>query len=343
MALTLAISLMVSSIFFILVLAWGRQIALFLDHPQIQPWLYLMPVSTFILGCYHGLNFWANRRMRYKGMAVSRVLQSSTGVAAQLIAGVSKLGPAGLILGQLFSQAISTIFLVINIPRKERDLIRKISIKRMMWVARKHIKYPKYMLPGQTMSVGATELPLLLLTVFFGAGIAGFYSLAQRVMAVPLSLVANAIGDVYRQKAAQQYASQGECRGLFNASIKRLALFALLPMLTIILVGPTLFAIVFGENWRSAGEIAVILSVLVFFQTVSSPLSSTVLLAGWLRLEFFWQFSRMLLAVVVFYVCHAIGAGYLTTISFHVAVFSILYIIHSYWQYRAALGTNIKL
>lgn len=343
MALTLAISLIVSAVFLAVVLIWGEQIANLLEHPEIKPWLYLIPATTFTLGCYHALNFWANRCTRYRGMAVSRVLQSSASGITQLAAGASNLGASGLILGQLLGQVISTLYLALSVPQKERHLFRRVSVMRMMWAARKHMKYPKYMVPGQAMSVGSTELPLLLLTVFFGAGVAGFYSLAQRVMAAPLSLVANAIGDVYRQKAAEEYARQGECHGLFSAALKRLGLFALLPLLPVVLFGPALFAFVFGENWRPAGEIAVLLSVLVFFQTVSSPLSSTVLLAGWLRFEFFWQMSRLMMAVTVFYVCHEIQIGYLPTIAMHVGLFSFLYILHSFWQYKAARGRLNKM
>ena len=338
MALTLFITLIVSAVFLAVVLIWGEPIANFLQNPEIQPWLYFIPASTITLGCYHSLNFWANRCTRYKGMAISRVLQSSASGITQLAAGASKLGFAGLILGQLLGQVISTLFLALSVSQKERGLFRRVSVKRMVWAARKHMDYPKYMVPGQAMSVGSAELPLLLLTVFFGAGVAGFYLLAQRVIAAPLSLVASAIGDVYRQNAAEQYARQGECHGLFSASLKRLGLFALLPILPVVLFGPALFAFVFGESWRPAGEIAVLLSVLVFFQTVSSPLSSTVLLAGWLRFEFLWQMSRFVMAVTVFYVCHSIQIGYLRTIGMHVGLFSFLYILHSFWQYKASRG-----
>jgi len=337
-AVTIVSSLAVSLILLGVVLVWDQSIVSLLGHPEIQSWLYLVPFATLILGCYYALNFWANRRSRYKHMAISRVLQSGGSSAIQLAAGMSRGGMLGLIVGQMLGQLLSTLYLARSLPRDERGLFWRISLKRMSCVARRHIGYPKFMVPGQAMSVGATEMPLLLLTVFFGAGVAGFYSLAQRVMAAPLSLVANAIGDVYRQRAAGQYASQGKCLDIFLGSFKRLVMFAILPMLPVALFGPWLFAFVFGDTWRAAGEIASLLSVLVFFQTLSSPLSSTVLLAGWLRLDTFWQFARLCAAGLVFYVCGQMGVGYQVAIIAHVCVFSCLYMIHSYFQYLAARG-----
>ncbi|MEL7548347.1 oligosaccharide flippase family protein [Pseudomonas protegens] len=340
-AVTIFLSLLISFFLLGVVLIWGGQIVSMLGHKEVQSWLYIMPFATLILGCYYALNFWANRRSRYKNMAVSRVVQSGASGAMQLAAGFSKIGLLGLILGQVAGQLLSMLFLARSLYRDERRLFRRISVKRMFYVARRHIGYPKYMVPGQIMSVGATEMPLLLLTVFFGAGVAGFYSLAQRVMAAPLSLVANAIGDVYRQKAAGQYASNGECLDIFLGSLKRLVLLAFLPMLPVLVFGPWLFAFVFGDNWRAAGEIASLLSVLVFFQTLSSPLSSTVLLPGWLHLDSLWQCARLCIAGLVFCICDSAGVGYRVAIIAHVCAFSCLYLLHSYFQYRAARGRAV--
>lgn len=337
-AVTVLSSLLVSLALLGIVLIWDDSIIALLGHPEVQSWLYLVPLTTIIVGCYYALNYWTNRRARYKSMAISRVVQSGAASAVQLIAGVSRLGLLGLIVGQVLGQLLSTFFLAKSLPYSERSLFRRITFKRMSCVARRHIGYPKFMVPGQAMSVGATEMPLLLLTIFFGAGVAGFYSLAQRVMAAPMSLVASAIGDVYRQEAAGQYANNGECRDIFVASLKRLALFALLPTLPVLLFGPWMFAFIFGDAWRAAGEIASILSVLVFFQTLSSPLSTTLLLAGKLRLDSLWQFTRLGAAGLVLYLCDQAGVDYTTAIAAHVCSFSFLYIVHSYFQYRAALG-----
>ena len=340
-AVTAGLSLLSSLLLLGVVLIWGAQIAVLLNHSEVGLWLYLIPLTTLILGCYHALNFWTNRRARYKSMAASRVVQSGASGAIQLAAGAFKLGQAGLILGQMLGQMLAVLFLLKSLPIKERKMFRCVDFKRMCHAVHKHIGYPKYIMPAQVMSVGATELPLLLLTMFFGADVVGFYFLALRVMAAPISLVASAVGDVYRQKAAEQYARQGECFGIFWAFFKRLLLFAFLPMLPILLFGPSLFAFVFGENWRNAGEIAALLSVLTFFQTVSSPLSWTILLPGWLRIEFLWQFSRLCLAGFVLFICYSVGAGYKIAIIAYVCVFSCLYMLHSYLQYQAARGSFV--
>lgn len=337
-ALVLMLSLLVSAVFFALLLLGEAQILALFGHPEIVRWLYFVPCATFVLGCYYALNFWANRQSRYKSMAVSRVVQSGSAGAVQLIAGVSKFGLAGLILGQLVGQLFSVLYFAITLRLQASRLVRQVSSRRLRCVARKYLSYPKLVVPGQLLNVGASELPLLLVTVFYGPVVAGFYSLAQRVMTAPLSLFANAIGDIYRQGAAAQYVERGHCLEIFLFSFKRLFLFAFLPIIPVLLFGPSMFSWVFGESWRAAGEIASVVSVLMFFQTISLPLSNTVFLRGWLLTDSVWQFFRVLSVVLVFYICNAIGLDYRLAIIWYVGVFSFFYMVHSFIQYKAAGG-----
>lgn len=338
---TMMLSLAVSLVLMVVVMLFGRKIVTFLNHPEVGVWLYCVPVATFVLGVYYALNFFANRRGEYKDMAVSRVVQSATGGIIQLLAGFSKFGFLGLVVGQLFGQLLSTLFLAKSLSVEAPKLLRRVSLRRMHCVARKYVGYPKFMVPGQLMNAGANELPLLLLTVFYGPVVAGFYSLAQRVMTAPMSLFANAIGDVYRQEAAEQYAGKGECRDIFISSFRRLLVFAFLPMIPVFTFGPSIFAFVFGEDWRGAGDIASIVSVLMFFQTVSLPLSNTVLLRGWLRLDTVWQLSRVLFVGVVFYMGSVLGVGFMSAIFAYVCVCSLFFMLHSFIQFQAAKGSVV--
>ena len=339
-AVTITISLVISLLLLIIAMMFGPELAGVVGRPGFEKWFYVIPFATFVVACYHSLNFWTNRRSRYRNMAISRLVQSGISGFLQLVAGVFKVGllGAGLIIGQVIGQLVSTLYLSVSVTAGERKLFQRVNMKRMRCVARKYVNYPKLMLPGQMMSVGAAELPLLVLTVFYGAAVAGEYSLAQRVMAVPMTLVAGAVGDVYRQRAATEYARQGQCLEVFITSLKRLFLVALLPVLPVLFLGPWLFELVFGTGWRGAGEIASVLSVLVFFQTLSSPLSSTVLLPGWLHLDSIWQFIRLVLVGIVFYICLKMEVGYMFMVLAYVGTLSCLYLMHSCLQYKASKG-----
>lgn len=337
-ALAIGLSCVISVVLLLVVAVFNSQITRLLGSAAVSNWLYFIPFTTLLMGVYQSLNYWSNRKGHYKRMAVSRMMQTGGSSMTQLGAGYAAIGAAGLVGGQIIGQGLSTAMLARMIYREDKVELVKIGLHRAKVMAAEYSKFPKYLILGQLANVASGQMPLLLLGVFFGPGIAGLYSLSQRTVAAPMSLVGAAIGDVFRQQASLAYQKNGNCKTIFLNTATRLALLAVLPVFPLFFFGPSLFAFVFGEGWREAGEIASIVAVMVFFQTISSPLSQTVLLAGMQAIDLAWQILRFLLSVGSFYFGYILFGNYKMAIGLHVASFSMLYMLHSLLQYRASLG-----
>lgn len=89
----------------------------------------------------------------------------------------------------------------------------------------------------------------------FGAAAAGLYALAHRILTLPLTLIGGAVGNVFLANGAELH-RQGRLGDLVATVHDRLAQIAMPPALLIFAFGPELFAVVFGEGWREAGELA---------------------------------------------------------------------------------------
>ncbi len=339
-ALSIGLSCIVSSVMLVIVAVFNSQITFLLGSPAISSWLYFVPASTLLMGIYQSLNYWSNRKGHYKRMALSRMIQSGSGSMAQLGGGYGAMGASGLVSGQIVGQTFSTALLFRSVYREDQSELKCISRKRIMAMAKENSRFPKYLIPGHLANAASGEMPLILLSLFFGPAVAGFYSLSQRALSAPMSLVGGAIGDVFRSEAATVYNEIGNCKDIYLKTVAKLMIFGILPTLPVLLFGPWLFSFVFGAQWRPAGEIASIVSIMVFFQTVSSPLSQTVLLAGMQAIDLAWQILRLFLSVGSFYIGYIFFNSYTMAIVFHVASFSILYIIHSLLQYKVALGVD---
>jgi O-antigen/teichoic acid export membrane protein len=144
-------------------------------------------------------------------------------------------------------------------------------------------------MPGDVLNLAAQQLPVFLLAAKFGIATAGFYALTQRVLGMPVSLLGNAIGDVFKSQASREYVRTGSCRRLFVKCF--LALFALSSVLfaSSAIVSPQLFPAVFGKKWGEAGEYARILSLMYFFALMSSPLSYIYYVVEMQFLSLVWQ------------------------------------------------------
>jgi hypothetical protein len=56
------------------------------------------------------------------------------------------------------------------------------------------------------------------------------------------------------------------------------------------------------------------------------------------RLELAWQIGRLGFSIGAIYVGYAVFGSYRAAVILHVASFSLMYILHSIMQYRAASG-----
>lgn len=299
-ALAMALSIAISAVLLLVVLFFAQPIAVLLGDAALAPWLYWVPASTVLLGLYQSLNYWSNRKAHYKRLAISRTVQSGSAALAQLGSGYAGSGAVGLVGGQITGQVLATSVLARLIWREDRGLIRTLLPLRCVALAKKYIDFPKYLIVAHGFNTASGQMPVLLLSALFNTTAAGFFTLTQRVMAAPMALVAGALGDVFRQEASQAYMRQGQCKAIYQKTFKRLLLISAVPFTIFFFVAPALFAWMFGEQWRVAGEYAQILTPMAFFQFITSPLSSMFMIAEKQRLDLLWQIFLLFLVIVSF-------------------------------------------
>lgn len=299
-ALAMALSMVISTVLLLVVIFFAHPIAILLGDAELGHWLYWVPASTLLLGIYQSLNYWSNRKAQYTRLAISRTVQSGSAALAQLGSGYAGSGAVGLVGGQITGQVLATSVLARLIWREDQGLIRTLLPLRCVALAKKYIDFPKYLIVAHGFNTASGQMPVLLLSALFNTTAAGFFTLTQRVMAAPMALVAGALGDVFRQEASQAYMHQGQCKAIYQKTFKRLLLISAVPFTIFFFVAPTLFAWMFGEQWRVAGEYAQILTPMAFLQFITSPLSSMFMIAEKQRLDLLWQIFLLFMVIVSF-------------------------------------------
>jgi len=335
----LGLTLVSGMLLFALIGSLHQSVSLPLDGLLLDGWLYLLPLSLVAAGAFQVLSYWQNRRGGYRRLVLARTSLAAATGGSQVVAGLLGAGAGGLIVGAAVGQAVGCGLLVHAIKGKWNDLGIRASIPRAVRAVRGYGSFMAFVVPGQLANVASALVPVLLLGFAYGAPVAGFYSLAERVLFAPIAIVGSAVGDVYRQHAAMAYAATGHCRPLFVVTLKRLALVGFAPALALMLWGPELFALVFGEPWREAGEIARLLAVTMFFQTIATPLSQTVFLAGMHRWDMAWQFARLVVSISTILVASRVSGDYRLAVALFAGGFAVLYMVQTMMQYRAASGS----
>ncbi|WP_019143184.1 oligosaccharide flippase family protein [Noviherbaspirillum massiliense] len=271
LALSLLAVVLISGISAIPVLAFPGQIAHLLNTPHLADFLLLLPLGIFFIGIYNVFHIWAIRTKAFTPVAKTRFSQSATTAVIQLAG--STFGPAALLVGQITGYAVGSASYVFRVIHARWPYLKRVKLSSILAVAVRYKQFPLFSTWSSLFNTIGAELPSILFAVLFGPAVAGIYALANRVLAVPMQLLGQAIADVFFSGAAEA-SRQGRLESLIAAIHSRLAHFAMPPILVLLLGGPDIFAQVFGPEWEEAGVFAQWLAPWLYFAFITSTLSS---------------------------------------------------------------------
>ncbi|MGP1680898.1 MAG: lipopolysaccharide biosynthesis protein [Giesbergeria sp.] len=243
---------------------------------QLGPWLpvaVLTGVSTAILTTTQS---WLNRHKRYKQMAGQRVAQSATIVGLGLLFGTLLKHDQGLLLAQVLA-SIMTAGIALWLARSMTKQWRSSDVKS---VAQIHANAPKYLLLTALLDTFTFQLPVILIANWFGQDMAGQFSMAWRVLTLPMGLVGAAIGQVFLQRFAQMQREPQVAKYLLKKTWRILFFLGFFPMASIFFFGEYLFQWALGDSWGEAGRIASVLAPMLLAMLISAPTSGTYIVLG---------------------------------------------------------------
>ena len=271
--LSLIFVLAMTAVSAIIVWVWGEPIATVLNTPALEPYMWLLPIGLLLIGIYQVLTYWAIRVRAFPAIARTKLIQALSMVGVQL--GGHALGPLALLFGQVSGHAAGSSSLGALAIRRKWSVFRKVRLAHVRWAATRYRRFPIYSSWGGFFNKAGTELPPILFAALFSPAAAGIYMLANRVLAMPMQLLGKAIADVFFSSASEAY-RKGQLAPLVSDIHSKLAHIAMPPAFILLVAGPDLFAVVFGADWRQAGEFAQWMAPWVYLVFVSSPLSQLV-------------------------------------------------------------------
>jgi O-antigen/teichoic acid export membrane protein len=270
-ALSMIIAFFVSFITFLIVFLFNAQITDLLGNTEISSWLYLIPVSVLLTGVYQSLNYWFNRKKKYKVLAKNQVIKSTATSTTNLLLGFGGAGSSGLILGGVLGQGIVT-GLLSKFFLKNNTFLQKIKKIKLLALARKHKKLPIYNLPNAFIDQIRLSGINILIAKFFATATLGQFSLAWKTIQLPMSLIGGSISQVFFQKVSSS--KKEDLYPMVKKFIVKVLMIASPVFLFIYLFAEDIFVFVFGENWKLAGTSASVMTPWLFLNFVTSPLST---------------------------------------------------------------------
>jgi O-antigen/teichoic acid export membrane protein len=239
--------------------------------------LPLMLLGLVLFGVFTVGRFWLIRRNEYRTISEVQVVQSLGRAGGQVALGIAGLGLGGLIVGDVAARGL-------GLARVLRTAMPAIAAARVgsstasRSLARRFWRFAVLGVPSSLLNAFAFSLPVPLLAGMYGVPAAGFFALVQRVLGLPLTIVGASVGDALLARMSELAREDpGAALPFFRRTALALAAIGLPIAVVGILAAPPVFATVFGEEWRVAGEMAALMAPWYLAALIVSPLSRVAL------------------------------------------------------------------
>lgn len=218
---------------------------------------------------------WMNRQKKYKQMAWLRVGQSFALAVVAVCLGILNVKD-GLLIAQICATACFC-FAALWLGRSVANLWKKEQLQATAVV---HKNAPKYLLPTSLLDVVTLQMPVLMIAMWFGADEAGQFSMAWKLLMIPMGLIGGAIGQVFMQRLSNTIENPLAAKKILSHSWLLLFFIGLVPFALFLMGGDYFFKMILGDDWVEAGTLATILAPMAFVIFISSPTSGTFVILG---------------------------------------------------------------
>lgn len=298
------ITLINTFLVFILLLLFHNTIVDIFNLESISNFLYFIPFVVLSAGMMQIIQQWMIRKRQFQIPAKANLLETIFVNAGKLIVGIFYPFASILIFFTTFRQgvrAVSMYFFYRKIDFKTLLSLSKHTINQMFRSAIKYKDFLLYRTPEVFLSAISVNIPILLLTTFFGAASVGFYSISKTVLGVPATLIAKSVGDVFYPQVSKAANNKQNITPLVIKSTFYLALVGAIPYGIVILFGPNLFSIVFGEAWTISGEYARWISIWSFFNFINRPSVQTLPVISAQKFQLIFSLCKLLITGVALF------------------------------------------
>lgn len=174
-----------------------------------------------------------------------------------------------MLLGNVFALFHMNKNISVNGPR--------LSIKDIWILLKKYKEFCLLQMSSNVIIQLKSQTPTLLIKLFFGTKMLGYYSLAYRLLNMPVTFLANSIGKVYYQKISEK---KNDLKSVGAITLKSLNVginIAIVPITFILCFGDILISLVFGSEFIVSGNILRLMVFYGFFMFLSMCVSGAAI------------------------------------------------------------------
>ena len=233
---------------------FAKPISLVFKSPNLASYYWMMPLYVFALGAWNLLNYWYIRHKKYNPISCYQVSQNILSAGGKLGMGWGGLFQGGMIYSVVIAPLLSLVSSWVCARKTLLPALRRISWREVGEQAKVYRNFPRFVLPRSFVNMLAGQMPVLLLTPFFGGEAVGFLSLAILLGYTPIGTITRAIYQVMYQHTMEQVHGQKPIGWIFRRFLLTASAIIIPVFVGLWFVLPDLTAWFLGSEWHVSGE-----------------------------------------------------------------------------------------
>lgn len=305
--------------------------------------LWLLPVGLALSGMYQVFRYWAVREKAYRDIAATTVSRNVGRGLIQVGAGLVSHNPLGLVLAEIAGQTAGSARLGRSALPYLRSMAADLRWKDLWLTAKARASFPMLLAPATLLNAAGLQVPTILIASLYGPRVAGLYFATQRLLSIPLQLLANAFGQAFLGEAGTLAREDpAKLKRMFNSVSWRLFAIGVLPTVILVAIAPPLMAFLLGAEWRESGVYLQWLALGFLFKF------SFVAMINFAIVErndyaLYWAGARLVVAAGSVIVSHRLGLSAVTCIAFLGSGVALCYLLQLYLWNLGLRGLERRL
>lgn len=209
---------------------------------------------------------WLNRDGKYNVLMKNPIVNGVSYGFFAIILGLLGMKVYGYFVGYMIGQIITLIHMKRNLPKR----MFTFNIQNYKETFSKNKRFIIYQTPTNLITNFKNQFPVFLIKAFWGTEILGYYSITVRLLQIPSTLLARAIGRVFFHTTAAMK-REGKKLGVYvYKSLTRGMKIGIIPMILLMAFGDIGAVILLGPDWAIAGDFVRIMTLQYFFRFLTS-------------------------------------------------------------------------
>jgi len=233
----------------------------------------------------------------------------------------------GLIYGFLIGHFVTTFILTGFLWKPFVSGARFMNTRRFWFWVKKNRGLPSINGPAAFVSSMAGNLPVFLITAWFGSHHAGLYAMLMRILGAPIQLISVAISKVATQDISLRINKRQPIFIITKKITARVFMLAPLLAVGIIFLGAfELFSILFGENWAALNSLSLYFMpcIVIGFASKCLPIFA-IYKKNMLGLKY--QFFLIVMTYFALLISYAVSLEFKYALLFLSITLSVVYVV----------------